>query len=354
MSKSLGLVGWRGMVGQVLVERMKKEGDFKRFKTHLFSTSQASQKAPDFADHATLLDAHDLAALSEMEVVVSCQGGDYTKKVYNDLRSGGWQGYWIDAASALRMENDSCLILDPVNKPVIENALNDGVKTFVGANCTVSLLLMGLSGLFNEDLVQWISTMSYQAISGSGAKAVEEFARQVHEVDIQMNEKSAMEIINHSSFTMTQDVIGAKLMGGLIPWIDTEVEGGQTREEWKAAVEASKILGRDIAIDGTCVRVGSLRSHAQALTLKLKKDIDLKTIESLIGGAHEWVELVENNPEATKAKLNPHYTSGTLNVAVGRVRMLKIGNENLLNLFTLGDQLLWGAAEPLRRMLSLI
>lgn len=354
MSKSLGLIGWRGMVGQVLVDRMKAEGDFKKFKSHFFSTSQAGERAPEIADHNTLLDAYDNKALSDMDIIISCQGGDYTKKVYDNLRSSGWQGYWIDAASALRMKDKSCLVLDPVNKSVIEKSINDGVKTFVGANCTVSLLLMGLSGLFNENLVNWISTMSYQAISGSGAKAVEEYAKQIKEVGIQIKDKNAMEIINHNNFSMSEDVIGAKLMAGLIPWIDSEVEGGQTREEWKASAEASKIIGNKIDIDGTCVRVGSLRSHAQALTLKLNKTVDLKTIEELIGNAHNWVELVGNNPEDTKAKLNPHYTSGTLNVAVGRVRMLKIGNENLLNVFTLGDQLLWGAAEPLRRMLSIL
>jgi aspartate-semialdehyde dehydrogenase len=354
MSKSLGLIGWRGMVGQVLVDRMKAEGDFKKFKSHFFSTSQAGESAPELADHKTLLDAYDKKALSDMDIIISCQGGDYTNEVYGALRESGWNGYWIDAASALRMDESSCLVLDPVNRSVIDKALNDGVKTFVGANCTVSLLLMGLSGLFNEGLVNWISTMSYQAISGSGARAVEEYAKQIKEVGVQINEKSAMEIINHNNFSMTEDVIGAKLMAGLIPWIDSEVEGGQTREEWKASVEASKILGHQIDIDGTCVRVGSLRSHAQALTLKLNKSVELSTIENLIGEAHQWVELVENSPEQTKAKLNPHYTSGTLNVAVGRVRILKIGNENLLNIFTLGDQLLWGAAEPLRRMLSII
>jgi len=363
--KKVGIIGWRGMVGSVLLDRMNKEGDFTRIIPSFFSTSQAGQKGPTIeGKDYTLLDAKNVDALREMDIIISCQGGDYTKLVHPQLRKSDWAGYWIDAASALRMNEDSVIILDPVNRKVIDQAVEKDVKDFIGGNCTVSLMLMGIGSLFNENLIEWMTSMTYQAASGGGARHMKELLTQMKVIgnnaelmmdgDILKLDAAMSQLL--SSHEISTDCFGAPLALNLIPWIDSGVERGQTREEWKAFSETNKILGREsnpIPIDGTCVRVGALRSHSQALTIKLKKSVDIKTIEQLIADSNEWVELVENTPEATREKLCPRYVSGTLTTTVGRVRKMNIGDE-YLNIFTAGDQLLWGAAEPLRRMLSIL
>ncbi|WP_136062030.1 aspartate-semialdehyde dehydrogenase [Pontiella sulfatireligans] len=362
-----GLIGWRGMVGSVLMDRMRAENDFEQINPVFFTTSQAGQAAPNVGkSDSVLLDAYDLDALMEMETIITCQGGDYTTKVHGELRSKGWNGYWIDAASTLRMAEQATIILDPVNSPVIDQALADGKKDFIGGNCTVSLMLMAIGGLFKAGLVEWISSMTYQAASGAGAQNMRELLNQMGS----LNGCVADELATPSSAILEIDSkvtaclqgsdiptanFGAPLAGSLIPWIDKLVDDGQTKEEWKGYVETNKILQNDplIPIDGICVRIGAMRSHSQALTIKLTKDIPVEEIMEILRNDNDWVDVVDNNKEDTLARLTPAAISGTLTVPVGRIRKMKMGGE-YLSVFTVGDQLLWGAAEPLRRMLRIL
>lgn len=363
--KKLGLVGWRGMVGSVLLERMRQEGDFKDLETTFYSTSQKGQDAPQEATVRELQDAYDLENLSSQDIIITCQGGDYTKKVYQDLRTKGWKGYWIDAASALRMSDEAVIILDPVNRDVIDKSLKNGGNTFVGGNCTVSLMLMALGGLFKEGLVEWVTSMTYQAASGAGAQNMKELVCQMKDLgnsagdlldpaaDIIKLDTLITERMNAGDFPTER--FGHALAGSVLPWIDTEVENGQSREEWKGMSETNKILATSqaIPVDGTCVRMGAMRCHSQAFTIKLKKDLPIEEIEKLMASANDWVELIPNKKEETLAKLTPASTSGKLRIPVGRVRKMNLGGQ-YLNAFTCGDQLLWGAAEPLRRMLNIL
>jgi len=367
--KRVGFVGWRGMVGSVLMERMRDEGDFARIEEPVFfSTSQAGQAGPDIGrGRALLSDATDIDQLRAMDVIVTCQGGDYTNRVFADLRGAGWQGYWIDAASALRMAPDAVIVLDPVNRPVIQQAMADGKKNFIGGNCTVSLMLMALGGLFNAGLVEWVIAMTYQAASGAGAKPMRELLSQmgalrdsadrlladpgsaILEIDRQVSAA-----LRGPDFPVEQ--IGAPLAGSLIPWIDTALDNGQTKEEWKGFAETNKILGcneKPIPIDGTCVRIGAMRCHSQALTVRLSHDVPIDEIEQTIAAANPWVRVVSNDPEATSRELSPAEVTGSLAIPVGRLRKMNLGSR-YLNAFTVGDQLLWGAAEPLRRMLNIL
>ena len=366
----VGFVGWRGLVGSVLLERMEAEGDFRGFESGFFSTSNPGGKAPEIAGTRTtdsLIDAHDIDALSKYDVIVSCQGGDYTRAVHPELRTGGWSGYWIDAASALRMEPTSALILDPVNEPVIQDALAADIRDYCGANCTVSLMLMGLVGLFRADAVEWMTSMTYQAASGAGAATMTELTQQFRHVSAVLDdtvsnpaataleiERTVSDALRSEDFPIAD--IGVPLAGSLIPWIDKIMPGGQSREEWKAKAEGNKILGREhdpVPMDGLCVRIAAMRCHAQAFTIKLKRKLALDEIEHLIGSAHPWVELIDNEPEASAAKLTPAHVTGSLIVPVGRVRTMDMG-EDYISAFSVGDQLLWGAAEPLRRMLNIL
>jgi len=365
----VGVIGWRGMVGSVLMQRMTQEDDFRGIEAEFFSTSQAGQAGPTVGDKSTvLLDAHNLDALSAMDVVLTCQGGDYTKQMHPQLRSAGWTGYWIDAASALRMNPDSTIVLDPVNKEVIADALKAGKKDFIGGNCTVSLMMMGLAGLFRHDMIEWVSSMTYQAASGSGARAMRELVSQMgglHDsvADLLIDKDSSIIDVDEGINTTMRDSAfptsecGAALAGSLIPWIDTDLNNGQSREEWKAQSETNKILNRSddtiIPVDGLCVRIGAMRCHSQALTIKLRKDIPLDEVEQILASANEWVELVPNTREVSVEKLSPAAVSGTLKVPLGRLRKMSFGPE-YVSAFTVGDQLLWGAAEPLRRMLNLL
>ncbi|MDT0499447.1 MULTISPECIES: aspartate-semialdehyde dehydrogenase [unclassified Halomonas] len=364
----VGFVGWRGMVGSVLMQRMVEDGDFQGIEPVFFTTSQVGQAGPDVGvEVPPLKDAFDLDALKALDVVVTCQGGDYTKKVYADLRQGGWKGYWIDAASTLRMEDEATVVLDPVNRGVIDAQLAKGAKTFVGGNCTVSLMLMGLGGLFEADLIEWMTSMTYQAASGSGAKHMRELLNQMGSLrdsvsgeladpasailDIDRKVTAAMR-----SGDFPTDNFGAPLAGSLLPWIDSKLDNGQSREEWKGSVETNKILGlqdNPIPIDGLCVRIGAMRSHSQAFTIKLKKDVPLDEIEDRLARHNEWVKVVPNEKEATIRDLTPAAATGTLSVPVGRLRKLAMGGE-YLSAFSVGDQLLWGAAEPLKRMLMIL
>lgn len=363
----VGFVGWRGMVGSVLVERMLAEGDFRGFEPLFFSTSQAGEAPPPIGvDLPPLADAGDLALLASQDVIVTCQGGDYTASVYDALRARGWSGYWIDAASTLRMRDDSIIVLDPVNRAVIDRGLRSGIRTYVGGNCTVSLMLMGLSGLFRSGLVEWLTSMTYQAASGAGAKNMIELVAQMAALagagrDLLADPAaSALELDallvgaqRGPDFPVTN--FGAPLAGSLIPWIDRAMENGQTREEWKGFAETNKILGAEtpIPIDGQCVRVGSMRCHSQALTIKLTRDVPLAEVTDRIAADNPWVRVVPNDKEATLGGLTPVAVTGTLDVAVGRLRRMNLGPE-YLTAFTVGDQLLWGAAEPLRRMLRIV
>ena len=365
--KRVGLVGWRGMVGSVLMQRMQDEGDFAQIEPIFFTTSQAGQAAPNLGKEAPALkDATDIDELKAMDIIITCQGGDYTKAVYPKLRESGWNGYWIDAASSLRMDDDAIIVLDPVNMNVIKDGLANGVKTFVGGNCTVSLMLMGLGGLFQNDLVEWMTSMTYQAASGGGARHMKELISQMGIIhgsvadDIASSaaildiDRKVAETIR--SDQMPLDNFGAPLAGSLIPWIDSKLDNGQSREEWKAVAETNKILGLDknpIPIDGTCVRIGAMRCHSQAFTIKLKRDVPMDEIESMIAEANDWVKVIPNERDITAQELTPAKVTGTLSVPVGRLRKMNIGNE-YLNAFSVGDQLLWGAAEPLRRMLTIL
>ena len=361
----VGFIGWRGMVGSVLMNRMRQENDFKGFDAMFATTSQVGQKGPDVGlDIPPLQDAYDIKLLSDMDIIVSCQGSGYTKKVYPELTASGWKGYWIDAASALRMDDDSVIVLDPVNRPVIDKALASGIKKYIGGNCTVSLMLMALGGLFNENLVEWATSMTYQAASGAGANNMKELVRQMGVIgnvskDLLDPEAAILELdslvtdtMNGSSFPI--DHFGVPLAGSVIPWIDSEVAHGQSREEWKGIAETNKILQTQnpIPIDGICVRIGALRCHSQALTLKLTKDVPIDEVTDIISSANEWVKVVPNNKEDSMHQLSPAAVSGTLTVPVGRIRKLLVGQEYLAA-FTVGDQLLWGAAEPVRRMLKI-
>jgi aspartate-semialdehyde dehydrogenase len=362
--KKVGFIGWRGMVGSVLMERMKEEGDFSKMESYFFSTSQTGVAAPKVANsHELLLDATKAKDLIKMDVLVSCQGGDYTKEIFPELRKEGWKGIWIDAASTLRMHDDALIVLDPVNHDNIERALKSGTKNFVGGNCTVSLLLIALNGLFKEDLVEWVSSMTYQAASGAGAKNMIELLDQMKSVGAAFSanpaasalelEKGMTTLMNSPAFP--KDNFGHPLALSVLPWIDSEMPSGQSKEEWKAQVEANKILETKtiIPIDGTCVRVGALRCHSQGLTIKLKKTIHQSTVEDIIANANPWVKLVANNKPETLRELTPAAVSGKLTVPIGRVRPMTLG-DTYFNAFTLGDQLLWGAAEPLRCALSMV
>lgn len=365
--RHVGIVGWRGMVGSVLLERMRSEKDFDLFEPHLFSTSQAGGEGPDLGKgSAPLGDANDVAALSKLDAIISCQGGDYTKQIHPALRKAGWRGYWIDAASSLRMDPAATIILDPVNKKQIDRALEAERKDFIGGNCTVSLMLMGMAPLLANGWVEWINAATYQAASGAGARHMRELLLQMRQLGaaagaelddpagaILAIDRQVQRELGQPSFPTEN--FGAPLAASLLPWIDSAVDAGQTREEWKGHVETNKILGLDpeVPVDGVCVRVGAMRSHSQALTLKLNKSIPLDEIAAALSGAHEWIELVPNDKQATITRLTPAHVSGTLTVAVGRLRKLKMGDQ-FLSMFTTGDQLLWGAAEPLRRMLRIL
>ena len=364
----VGLVGWRGMVGSVLMGRMREERDFDLIEPVFFTTSNVGGKGPDMGRGvAPLSDAMSIDALRHMDVIITAQGGDYTSAVYPQLRAAGWQGYWIDAASTLRMQDDAIIILDPVNKEVIKQGLTSGVKTYVGGNCTVSLMLMAIGGLFDAGLVKWVSPMTYQAASGAGARNMRELIQQMGAVHAEVAglledpasaileiDKKVAEFIRSDAYPL--DAWPVPLAGNLIPWIDVALASGQSKEEWKAQVEANKIMGRSaqpIPIDGLCVRVGAMRCHSQALTIKLNKDVPLNEIEALIAAHNSWVKVVPNDREITMRELTPAAVTGTLTVPVGRMRKLTLGPQ-YLTAFTVGDQLLWGAAEPLRRMLRII
>lgn len=366
--KRVGIVGWRGMVGSVLVERMLAENDFSDIEPLFFTTSQKGQPGPDIGqDVAPLADAFDIQALQAMDIILTCQGGDYTKEIYPKLRAAGWAGAWIDAASALRIVDESVIVLDPVNSPVIEESLARGGNCFVGGNCTVSLMLMALGGLFAGGHVEWASAMTYQAASGAGAQNMRELIGQMgaihsHVASELADPASAILEIDRkvsafiNSEAMPTDNFGYPLAGSLLPWIDTELENGQSREEWKGQAETNKILGREsnpIALDGLCVRVGAMRSHSQALTIKLKNDLPMADIEGILASANDWVKVVPNHRDDSLNELSPAAVSGKLHVPVGRLRKMNMGGE-YLSAFTVGDQLLWGAAEPLRRMLRIL
>jgi aspartate-semialdehyde dehydrogenase len=370
----VGFVGWRGMVGSVLLERMRVEGDFGGLTPTFYSTSQVGEAPPDI-DIAmaegtalpSLQDAYDIASLSQHDAIVTCQGGDYTKQVLPQLREQGWQGYWIDAASAKRMDDDSVIVLDPVNRGLMDRGIDAGIKNFVGGNCTVSLMLMALDGLFAEDLIEWMTCMTYQAASGGGARHMRELVSQM----AMLGERSADLLADPASGILPLDTrvnallsdddfpteqFGAPLAASVLPWIDSAMDAGDTREEWKAFAEGNKILGRSdrpIPIDSICVRVGAMRCHSQAFTIKLRKDVPIADIESLLDGANDWVQLVRNDKEASLRELTPAAVTGTLDIPVGRVRKLRLGPD-FLGAFTVGDQLLWGAAEPLRRALGIL
>ncbi|BHH82857.1 aspartate-semialdehyde dehydrogenase [Desulforhopalus sp. 52FAK] len=364
----VGFVGWRGMVGSVLMERMIAENDFTNIAPVFFTTSQAGQAGPDVGNgKAPLEDALDIEKLSEMDVILSCQGGSYTSQVFEKLRKN-WDGYWIDAASTLRMKDDAIIVLDPVNRKVIDKGLANGIKNYVGGNCTVSLMMLALGGLLENDLVEWISSMTYQAASGAGAKNMRELISQMGELEASVKpllddpstaildiDKKITAKLNDG--TMSTDTWGVPLAASLIPWIDVPVEGGQSKEEWKGIAETNKILGKTadtaIPIDGLCVRVGAMRCHSQALTIKLKKELSVEAIEKLLAEHNEWVKVIPNEREVTSKELTPVKVSGTLTVPIGRIHKMNIGPE-YITAFTVGDQLLWGAAEPVRRMLNII
>jgi len=360
----VGIVGWRGMVGSVLLQRMVEENDFAGIEPVFFSTSQAGEAAPMNA--GTLKNASDIAELKKLDIIITCQGGDYTKAIHPELRKLGWNGYWIDAASTLRMEENAVIILDPVNRDVIDAALAKGQKDFIGGNCTVSLMLMALGGLFRAGLIEWISSMTYQAASGAGAPNMRELLSQkgVLHASVAHLLKDPSSAILHIdrevTATLRSDAMpikefGYPLAGNVLPWIDREVEDGQSREEWKGFAETNKILGTTtpIPVDGICVRVGAMRCHSQALTIKLNRDVPMAELEELIKNDNQWVKLIPNTKAETLAGLTPAAVSGTLTVPVGRLRKMKMGPQ-YLSAFTCGDQLLWGAAEPLRRMMRIL
>jgi len=373
----VGLVGWRGMVGSVLMQRMQEERDFDHIEPVFFSTSNAGGKAPAMAkNETTLKDANDIDALKQCDVVLTAQGGDYTSDVFPRVRAAGWSGYWIDAASSLRMKDDAIIVLDPVNNDVIKDALSKGVKNFIGGNCTVSCMLMGLGGLFENDLIEWMTSMTYQAASGGGAQHMRELLTQFGTLNASVkplldNPASAILEIDRTILATQHGLsadetkqFGVPLAGNLIPWIDKDLGNGVSREEWKGGAETNKILGRGdgflgatgatpIAVDGLCVRIGAMRCHSQALTIKLRKDVPLDEIEGMLASHNPWAKVVPNTREASMTDLTPAAVTGTLSIPVGRLRKMQMGGE-YLSAFTVGDQLLWGAAEPLRRMLRIL
>jgi aspartate-semialdehyde dehydrogenase len=363
----IGFVGWRGMVGSVLMERMREEKDFKGFEPIFFTTSNVGGQGPEVGlPIPTLKDAYDVGLLTSMDIIVTCQGGDYTKKVYPEIRKTGWKGYWIDSASALRMNDESIIVLDPVNRHVIDAGLSSGIKDYVGGNCTVSLMLMALSGLFASGHAEWLSTMTYQSASGAGAKHMRELIAQMAllgEASRELLDDPAATAIDIDRVVTKElrgkgiptENFGVPLAGSLIPWIDTFMDSGQTREEWKGSVETNKILQtkKPIPVDGVCVRVGSMRCHSQAVTIKLDRDIPLNEISEMIEQGNDWVKLVPNDKESTLQHLTPAAVSGTLTVPIGRLRKMMMGPEYVAA-FTVGDQLLWGAAEPVRRILNIV
>lgn len=373
----VGLVGWRGMVGSVLMQRMQEEGDFDHIEPVFFSTSNAGGKAPAMAkNETTLKDANDIEALKKCDVVLTAQGGDYTNDVFPRLRAAGWNGYWIDAASSLRMKDDAIIVLDPVNLGVIKDVLSKCVKNFIGGNCTVSCMMMGLGGLFQHDLVEWMTSMTYQAASGGGAQHMRELLTQFGTLNAAVKPllddpaSAILEIdrqilsTQHGLSADETKQFGVPLAGNLIPWIDKDLGNGVSKEEWKAGAETNKILGRGegfvgatgaspIAVDGLCVRIGAMRCHSQALTIKLRKDVPLDEIEGMLAANNQWAKVVPNTREASMKDLTPAAVTGTLTIPVGRLRKMQMGGE-YLSAFTVGDQLLWGAAEPLRRMLRIL
>ena len=369
----VGLVGWRGMVGSVLMDRMQAEGDFGLIEPLFFSTSNAGGAAPAMAKNETQLqDAHDITALKRCDIIITAQGGDYTTEVYPKLRAAGWTGHWIDAASTLRMKDDAVIILDPVNMPVIQRALDAGGRNWVGGNCTVSCMLMGVGALYKAGLVEWMSTQTYQAASGGGAQHMRELLTQYGTLNAEVkallaDPKSAILEIDRQVIAKQRSLspdetanFGVPLGGSLIPWIDKDLGNGQSKEEWKGMAETNKILGQGegfaspaVPVDGFCVRVGAMRCHSQALTFKLKKDVPLADIEAMIAADNAWVQVVPNTREATLRDLTPVAVTGTMTIPVGRLRKMAMGPE-YLGAFTIGDQLLWGAAEPLRRMLRIL
>ncbi len=369
----VGLVGWRGMVGSVLLDRMQAEGDFKLIEPVFFSTSNAGGKAPAQAKNETILqDAGDIGTLKRCDIIISAQGGDYTTAVFPKLRAAGWNGHWIDAASTLRMKDDAIIILDPVNRPVIENALAKGGKNWIGGNCTVSCMLMAVGALYKAGLVEWMTSMTYQAASGGGAQHMRELLTQFGSLNAEVkplldDPKSAIleidrrVLLKQQALTANETAnFGVPLAGSLIPWIDKDLGQGISREEWKGGAETNKILGQggafgtpETPVDGFCVRVGTMRCHSQALTFKLRKDVPCADVEALIAQDNEWVKVVANTREASMANLTPVAVTGTLGIPVGRIRKLAMGPQ-YLGAFTIGDQLLWGAAEPLRRMLRIL
>ena len=372
--KRVGLVGWRGMVGSVLMQRMAAENDFAHFEPIFYSTSNVGGPGPKIGGKETgkLLDARSIDALKGMEIIVTCQGGDYTNEIFPQLRAAGWKGYWIDAASVLRMKDDAVIILDPVNLPVIKDALSRGIKNYIGGNCTVSLMLMAMDGLFRSGLVEWITSMTYQAASGAGAQNMRELVAQMGVAHASVKELLAdpasaiLEIDCRVADTLRSDAyptqsFGVPLAGSLIPWIDKDLGNGQSKEEWKGQAESNKILGltgdRIIPVDGVCVRIGAMRCHSQGLTIKLKKDVPLAEIEGILAAANDWVKVVPNERERSIRELTPTAVTGTLSVPIGRLRKLDLDRSakgQYLAAFTVGDQLLWGAAEPLRRMLRIL
>ncbi|WP_461481328.1 aspartate-semialdehyde dehydrogenase [Porticoccus sp.] len=367
--KKVGFVGWRGMVGSVLMDRMQQENDFALIEAVFFTTSQLGQPGPDVgAEVPPLQDARDVSALAKMDIIITCQGGDYTKAIYPELRKSGWDGYWIDAASALRMADDALIILDPVNLSVIKDGIAGGIKNFVGGNCTVSLMLMAMGGLFNRGLVEWTSAMTYQAASGAGAQNMRELIAQMGAIEQSVAAELAdpasaiLDIDRKVVAAMRSDSFptehfGAPLSGSLLPWIDVQLESGQSKEEWKGQAETNKILGRSgdtlIPVDGICVRIGAMRCHSQALTVKLTQNVPLDEIEAMLAEANDWVRVIPNDRTASLRELTPAAVTGNLHVPVGRLRKMNMG-DNYLAAFTVGDQLLWGAAEPLRRMLRIL
>jgi aspartate-semialdehyde dehydrogenase len=364
----VGIVGWRGMVGSVLVQRMREERDFDHVEPVFFSTSQAGGKGPEIGKSVEpVKSATDVAELKKLPVIISCQGGDYTNEMYPKLRRQGWEGYWIDAASALRMNDDAVIILDPVNMPLIKDAVSKKTKNFIGGNCTVSLMLMGMAGLFQNDEIEWMTSMTYQAASGAGAAHMRELVAQMAQIGesaqrLLADPASAILEIDRAvtesirSPALPKDNFGYPLAASLLPWIDKDLGNGQSREEWKGQAETNKILGRNgnaIPVDGVCVRVGAMRCHSQALTIKLRRPLPMDEVEGMLAEANDWVKVVPNRKEETLAELTPAAVTGKLSVPVGRLRKLPMG-EDYLAAFTVGDQLLWGAAEPLRRMLRIL
>ena len=368
--KKVGFIGWRGMVGSVLIKRMIEESDFDNFDSYFFSTSQVGQKNPEWNinfKNELLIDAFDIQELSKMDILVTCQGGEYTDKVFFTLRATGWTGHWVDAASTLRMEKNSLIVLDPLNQTSIDSAYDAGIRNWVGGNCTVSLMLLAIHGLLKENLVEWVSSMTYQAASGAGAKNMRELLSQMGQIyssvsgDLNQENSNILDVdskvlalMNSDKFPKTN--FKAPLAGNLIPWIDEDLKNGKSREEWKGQSETNKILKssfNSIKVDGLCIRIGTMRSHSQALTIKLKKNIAIEKINKIISNGNQWVKLIPNEKESSISLLNPAEVSGKLDIAVGRIRKLDI-EENCISIFTVGDQLLWGAAEPIRRMLKIL